>query len=68
MLLAMYVLKSCRHTLPNFKLNTICRALNIPWDDDKAHDAMYDIEQTRWVMQALETEYGLKGVGNAQRP
>lgn len=55
MVIAAYMLQAKRHTVPNFQLSTVASALNLPWEDDKAHDAMYDIEITRWIMQVLET-------------
>jgi len=35
-----------RGAFTNFKLKTLCVSAGIKWDDDKAHDAMYDVEQT----------------------
>ena len=35
-----------RHELKNFKLETVCAMMGITWDDEKSHDAQYDIEQT----------------------
>jgi DNA polymerase-3 subunit epsilon len=35
-----------RAKLPNFQLKTLCLAAEIAWDDDKAHDAKYDIAKT----------------------
>lgn len=55
MALAAYALQDERHNMPNFKLETVARKLNLPWDGDKAHDAMYDIEMTRWIAEVLES-------------
>jgi len=46
MSLATVCLMETRHLMENFKLGTVCRQLGIGWDDEKAHDAMYDIIQT----------------------
>ncbi len=54
MLIAAYYLREVRPHMPNFKLATVCRKLNIPWDEDEAHDALYDVTQTRKLMLALE--------------
>lgn len=35
-----------RGALPNFKLGTLCQSAGLGWDDSKAHDAAYDINQT----------------------
>ena len=35
-----------RGALTNFKLGTLCKSAEIDWDDNTAHDAMYDIEKT----------------------
>ena len=43
--IAMFVL-DVRGSIPNFKLETLCQAAGISWDESKAHDADYDIEQT----------------------
>lgn len=46
-------LKHIRHTLPDFKLGTVCKSLAIEWDDNAAHDALYDIRKTRELNYAL---------------
>ena len=35
-----------RGALPNFKLETLCQSAGLGWDEAKAHDAEYDINQT----------------------
>jgi DNA polymerase III alpha subunit (gram-positive type) len=35
-----------RGAFPNFKLGTICECAEVGWDEAKAHDAQYDIQQT----------------------
>lgn len=54
MLIAAHVLQDERTSLPNFKLATVCRYLGIPVDDEKLHDAFYDIELTRALYWKLE--------------
>ena len=44
MLLAAFVLRHRRHTMPNFKLGTVCRAFNIAVDEGEQHDALYDVK------------------------
>jgi len=47
MVLATEKLKGVRYTMPDFKLNTVCKQLGIEVDDSRLHDAAYDIELTR---------------------
>jgi DNA polymerase-3 subunit epsilon len=35
-----------RGALPNFKLGTLCECAELGWEEEKAHDAKYDIEKT----------------------
>lgn len=50
--LAAHKLRERRKTLPNFKLTTVAEALGIQ-REGQAHDALYDIQLTRDVYQAL---------------
>lgn len=54
MALAAYFLRDVRASLPNFQLGTVARYLNIPFDEEEAHDAMYDVAVTRDIYRALE--------------
>ena len=54
MCLASNHLKKERATLPNFKLMSVARHLGIPVEDDKLHDALYDIELTRQIYQIVK--------------
>lgn len=47
MCLASVSLLKVRHKMTDFKLKTVSRALGIPVDEDKLHDALYDIDLTR---------------------
>lgn len=51
---AMDALKYERHTLPNFKLETVAKHLGFEMEEEKAHDALYDVEITRKIYYALE--------------
>ena len=44
MVLASPFLATVRHTMPNFKQGTVAKQLGINVEDDKLHDALYDIE------------------------
>lgn len=46
MVLAANALMPVRHTLTNFKLQTICAFCEIEFDKDAAHDALYDLGRT----------------------
>jgi DNA polymerase-3 subunit epsilon len=35
-----------RGALPNFKLGTVCKSAGLTWNEDEAHDALYDVEKT----------------------
>lgn len=48
-----------RGALPDFKLGTLCTAAELGWDENKAHDADYDIEKTVQLFRYL-TEYAPK--------
>jgi|TARA_R110000765_G_scaffold9042_5_gene28620 DNA polymerase III alpha subunit (gram-positive type) len=41
-----WLVRNNRASFIDFKLQTLCEAADIVWDETKAHDAMYDIEQT----------------------
>lgn len=51
---AAFRLMENRGSFPNFQLGTLCKAAGIAWDDNKAHDAMYDISATRELFLAIE--------------
>lgn len=51
---AAFRLKEHRDSFPNFQLGTLCKAASLPWDETKAHDALYDIRQTRELFLAIE--------------
>lgn len=44
-----------RGAFPNFKLGTICECAEVGWDEAKAHDAQYDIQQTVALFKYLNT-------------
>lgn len=46
MQMAAFFLIDHRGALPNFQLGTLCKAAELGWDESKAHDAQYDIQQT----------------------
>ena len=54
MVLASNHLKHERHLMKNFKLSTVAEYLGIEVDQEKLHDAMYDIELTRKVYYMIE--------------
>lgn len=63
--LAGYFMEQVRVDFPNFQLATVCRRVNLPWEEEEAHDAMYDITMTRKLF--LECERLLKKkFGNSQ--
>lgn len=53
LVLASHKLRKERSTLENFKLHTIAKRFEIPVDDTKLHDAIYDIELTRDIFYKL---------------
>jgi len=52
-----WLLGDVRGVLPNFKLETVCRAAELEWDETKAHDAMYDIEKTLELDKYLKSNF-----------
>ena|SRR3990167_4102547 len=54
MVLAANKLKSVRHTMIDFKLNTVAKQLGIAVDDAKLHDAMYDIYLTESIYNLVK--------------
>ena len=38
--------QTVRSSFPDMKLGTMCRCAEIPFQDNEAHDAMYDVEKT----------------------
>lgn len=53
MILAAQSLRKTRGQMKNFKLSTVAQALGVEFDEDKLHDAMYDIKVTREVYRRL---------------
>jgi DNA polymerase-3 subunit epsilon len=53
MIIAAEFFKDNRHTIPDFKLATVCKALGLEWDEEKAHEAMYDITKTFELYQTI---------------
>jgi len=53
MAMAALVLMGHRHSMENFKLPTVARALGFDVDDYKMHDAQYDVSLTRELFQHL---------------
>ena len=49
-----------RPEFQNFKLESVCKNLGIDWDDEKAHDALYDIKKTRELFYILKRGYKKK--------
>ena len=50
---AAWMTQRVRGAFPNFKLGTVCTCAEIPWNEDDAHDAKYDIKQTMELYQYL---------------
>lgn len=42
-----------RHLMPNFKLHTVAQALGLIVDEERLHDAMYDVELTEKMYRIL---------------
>lgn len=53
MMRAGHFLQSVRHELPNFKLGTVMQFLDLGWDEEEGHDALYDIRKTMQLDQHL---------------
>lgn len=51
--LAAQYLINIRHTMPSFKLHRVAKTIGITVDDEKLHDALYDVELTRAVYQTV---------------
>lgn len=50
---AMEYFKEERAKFHNFKLSTVCKALNIPVDENKTHSALYDSHLTRKMYRKI---------------
>lgn len=48
--------KETRHTMVDFKLPTVARRLGIEVEDEKLHDALYDIHLTKSIYDILSYE------------
>ena len=51
--LAAQYLINIRHTMPSFKLHRVAKTLGIPVEDEKLHDAFYDVELTKAVYEVV---------------
>lgn len=49
-----WLLRDQRNVVPNFKLASLCKFAKIEFDEDAAHDAMYDIRKTVELYKAIE--------------
>lgn len=56
MLVAMFACVGQRQNLDNFKLVTVCKSLGIKVEDEKLHDAMYDVQITAELFFLLKKE------------
>lgn len=54
MILAAEYLKADLPTMPNFKLHTVAEKLGIPVQPARLHDALYDVELTYAIYQAIQ--------------
>lgn len=57
MVLASPFLAEQRHLMANFKQGTVAKALGIPVDDTKLHDALYDIEICKAIYDKVCAKY-----------
>lgn len=52
-----WIARDCRGNFQNFRLETMCNQAGVEFNEDEAHDAMYDIEKTRqlfvWMNEKL---------------
>lgn len=53
MVMASHHLMNVRHTMKDFKQETVARALGIELDPEKLHDAEYDIKLTKEIYQKV---------------
>lgn len=53
MTIAYHYLKDRRSLMPNFKLDSVAKALEIELDEDELHDAFYDVKLTRQIYRQL---------------
>jgi len=58
MVLATQHLMKQRHTMPDFKQETVARALGIELDSEKLHDAAYDIQLTKEIYRRIGGSFG----------
>lgn len=54
MVLASNMFKEERHKFTDFKLSTVCKRLGIKFENDKLHDALYDIGLTREIYKKIQ--------------
>ena len=54
MVLASNKLANKRHDMENFKLSTVAKFIGIDVQDDKLHDAMYDIDLTKSIYDIVK--------------
>ena len=54
-----------RPRMKNFKLETVCRECGLGWDEERAHDAMYDVRKTRELFLHLR---GDRAIGHVPIP
>ena len=53
---ALFRTMGSRASFPNFQLGTVCQALGIEFNEEDAHDALYDITKTRELLLKLKSK------------
>lgn len=49
-----YTLRKKRHLMENFKLGTVCNFVGIPFNEEEAHDGLYDTRKTMELFNFME--------------
>ncbi len=57
MVLASECLKDARHKMDNFKLSTVVKFVGLTVDEEKLHDAFYDLEITQSLYSEIKNKY-----------
>lgn len=61
MQIALASLMEKRIGMENFQLGTVCKKFGLKWEDEKAHEGLYDVKKTRALFHTITNRRYLNG-------
>ena len=57
-----------RYTVQKFDIDSLCKYLEVPIDEDKRHDAMYDVELLMKILQEMQMKWSTPYISGLPHP